>query len=629
MTAAIHSTVPRANASTAGHSLEAPCPRADADPEWYSEIARLVAGGASPESAFAAVVPHARRKARGQFFTPPPVARAMARWACAHSPRSVLDPAVGPGIFLVEAAALDGPAPALVRGYDIDPVAIALAESRLAPWCAADVMSSVAAGIDRGRARSVNGGRGVELLQADFLSEPSIDAFDAILCNPPYVRHHDARLPDFVFAGFDAQFGVRLSRLTNTYCLFLLKILASLSPRGRAAVITPSEFLNADFGRAVKRILLESGRLRGFVCCDYRESIFDGVLTTATITLLDARGAGPHSTSEASMRPASTAPIAFAHADSVHAVAAALESIDNGSAPSRAARDLDPAAKWATGAPAGGGRQGARLGPHRAASMRPLADFARCTRGIATGANDFFTLTDEEASRWRLPAEVLRPCVTKAAHVTGARFTMEDFAALRAAGRKCWLLDATGENANAHLLSAQSGSKEHGGDAQSNAHGLQPIARYLAHGEAQGIHQRYLTRHRTPWFAAERRAPADIWAAVFGRRRLRLVHNAAGVLSLTTFHAVYLRPGYRRSLPLLMVYFHSALFDRLREAEQRVYGDGLLKLEPRDVERLPVPDLDDVSELLRSSAERIWIELATSVPGEPAIQREVDALFNS
>jgi len=316
--------------------------------------------------------------------------------------------------------------------------------------------------------------------------------------------------------------------------------------------------------------------------------------------------------------------------------------------------------------------------------MRPLSVFARCARGIATGANDFFTLSDDEVRRWGLPAAVLRPCVTKAAHVAGAQFTADDFAALRAAGRKAWLFDVTGENAEYDVpnldpglpgdelgveppssfraparTSGQKGQRplssnntrrqpllddtpslfEHPSSADGCAKQVeadesairipQSAMAYLAHGESLGIHQRYLTRHRTPWYAAERRPPADIWAAVFGRGRLRFVHNAASVLSLTTFHAVYLRPEYRRFLPLLMVYFHSSLFDRLRAAEQRVYGDGLLKLEPRDVERLLAPDLDHVSNALLAASEELWPQLASSRSNDSDLRRRIDGLFPS
>lgn len=189
-------------------------------------------------------------------------------------------------------------------------------------------------------------------------------------------------------------------------------------------------------------------------------------------------------------------------------------------------------------------------------------------RGIATGANAFFTLSDAEARRWRLPDAFLAPCVSKSAHVRGTLFDADDFLALRHAGRKCLLLDLTPDTA--------------------------PLAAdYLAHGRRLGVHRRYLTRHRPHWFVREQRPPAPMWVSVFVRGRLRFVLNRAGALNLTTFHGIYPREGYADLLERLLPWLAGDEFHRRCAAEQRTYGDGLLKFEPKDIERLPIPDLDD------------------------------------
>src|SRR5262245_60991731 len=60
---------------------------------------RTLDRAADPEAIYREIVPAARRKRLGQYFTPPAVAALMVRWIAAIEPRSVLDPAVGPGIF--------------------------------------------------------------------------------------------------------------------------------------------------------------------------------------------------------------------------------------------------------------------------------------------------------------------------------------------------------------------------------------------------------------------------------------------------------------------------------------------------------------------------------------------------
>ncbi|MEE8171051.1 MAG: N-6 DNA methylase, partial [Phycisphaerae bacterium] len=293
-----------------------------------AEDARLPIGrhSGSPEQVFSDAVDLPTRKRRGQFFTPDGVAAAMVRWACRHRPQSFLDPAVGPGIFLEKLASQGIGAIRRIVAYDTDAFALDLARAR----------------------SSKESEMAVDFVLADFLCAEPAAPFDAIVCNPPYIRHHQARLPDSLFAQFDERFNLRFSRLTNVYCLFLLKITTLLSPRGRAAVITPTEFLNADFGRAVKQVLLHAPGFLGFIVADYKTSLFDGLMTTATITLFDlarrpddvtlARTTDPDGLDACFDVFEHRRPAAINDRDSPPAIV------------NTPRRELDPAAKWSTSA---------------------------------------------------------------------------------------------------------------------------------------------------------------------------------------------------------------------------------------------------------------------------------------
>lgn len=533
----------------------------------------LAAQGVSPEDEFAACASPERRKRLGQFFTPLPIARAMTGWCCRNRPRRMLDPSIGPGIFAACALELTAAnRPREIDGYDIDGDALAAARERLS------------------EADSIT----VRMHRADFLSQPIRERFDVIVCNPPYIRHHEADVPASVYDELEALYGLRLSRMTNVYSLFMLRIASLLSERGRAAIITPAEFLNADFGVAVKQALLKSGRLRGFVIFDHAASVFEGILTTAAITLLG----GAVDVSQ---------PVRWAHVDGMEDLEAALSAVDGcGDTNSPAIRvesigrtTLDSSVKWGHGAP-----EQKRAGDS-ARRTRLLSDFATCSRGIATGANDFFTLTDAEARRWELLADVLRPCVTKAPQVRGLHWTNERMAGLIAAGKKALLLDAAA----------------HADDAA--------VQRYVAHGEAQGLQERYLTRHRKPWFAIERREVADIWVATFGRGRLRFVWNQSTALHLTAFHGLRLRPEHRRIALHVFAFLHCERGTAECRRNHRVYGDGLLKFEPRDVERLSVPDFESMPTERLAEIETAGRALLGSETGEiPAtISMRLNELF--
>jgi adenine-specific DNA-methyltransferase len=480
--------------------------------------------------------PYDYRKATGQFFTPPPIAELMVRWALDKGATSFLDPSVGTGIFM-RAALLEarkrGTSNLKLMGYEIDPILAKIAKM------------------------------GIEALEfpvppiseADFLTDQSDAKFDAIVANPPYIRHHEMTYTDDVFKWFDQRCRFRLSRLTNMYGLFLLKIQISLSTGGRAAVLTPSEFLNADFGVPIKRFLVDTGYLDTLVIFDNTQLVFNDILTTACVTMLDAERMKDQ-------------PLRIVHVPSMDAVEDVAESLLTRKEPRPGAdwqqalvrKDtLEPGAKWTS----------VGIGPYqgRSSKLVPLGTIARTMRGIATGANSFFTLSAGEVEKNWIEEKYLRPCITKANYGRHLTFNDDDFEELRNSGKKSYLLYYVGGPISDSLRD------------------------YIKLGEQQGLHERYLTRHRDPWFLTEQREVAPIWVTVFGRGGLRFILNKAKIWNLTAFHCVYPEFDDQLMERALMTYLASNECTELVQREWRVYGDGLLKMEPRDVARVPTLDI--------------------------------------
>ena len=81
--------------------------------------------------------------------------------------------------------------------------------------------------------------------------------YNLIICNPPYVRHHHIngckkRLKQ---AAFDAA-EMNLSGLAGLYCYFLALSHCWMQSDCIAAWLLPSEFMDVNYGRAVKDYLL-------------------------------------------------------------------------------------------------------------------------------------------------------------------------------------------------------------------------------------------------------------------------------------------------------------------------------------------------------------------------------------
>lgn len=469
---------------------------------------------------------HARRnkpdvvRGLGQVDTPRPMADWMVRWACEQRPRRILDPAVGGGVFVdaVESflSGLKGRNRPAVEACEIDPRAL----QRFA-----DIPRRFPIRL-----------RGEDFIVADF-AKP----FDAIIANPPYVRHHDMRCDSEVFVAFDRLCGRRISRMTNLYGLFLVKIWTLLGEGGRAAVITPAEWLNADFGVALKEYFLEENAIDAIVHFDNAANVFEGALTTAAITML-RRG---RSIDE---------PIALCIVGGVDDLSAAT--LD------RARRvvldELDPTAKWTPLFHHRGRSKTAPRGP-------TLADIAHCMRGIATGANDFFTLRESDRCQWGIDHRDLRLCVTKARQIQGDKLTRTDMQRLIDADERVYLLCPRPRLAAA-------------------------VKRYLDEGRRQGVPLRYLPSHRPVWYMPEHREPAPILVSVFARGDFRFALNEASVLNLTAYHAIYPKTTSSNGVRDLFAYLNSPAARKAIRDHRRIYGDGLLKLEPRDVESLPIPE---------------------------------------
>lgn len=516
----------------------------------------------SVETALGTTDPHAeagswKRETRslGQVATPEAVARLMARWVASRNPASILDPAAGLGSLLHEC-------------------------HRLAP-------KAKLVGVERDRdtlfqARSA-APRGTKLVLADYLlSGPG--QFQGIIANPPYVKAHRLEYPEGTWRTFEERFGTPLDRLTNLYALFLLKIWQDLAPGGRGAVILPAEFLNANFGEEIKERLVKEMRPPGLVVFAPTLNLFEDALTTSAIVFLEKGRSGPE-------------PMLAVRGDSLEAAAAFVDYIlgtRDGVVPAEYLNlsDFRPGEKWLNTFFNGSAAAGHRTFP------RTVGDYFNCRRGIATGANDFFCLSESGMKEHGLRAVHVERCLTKATDATGLVFSPEKFASLAASDRRCYLLNPR-ENGPA-------------------------LKAYLQIGEELGIPKRHLPSHRPVWYLPENRAVANIWVAVFSRETVKFILNASGAKNLTCFHGLYAKPGHENLSPLMTLFLNSGWGREAFSKVNRYYGDGLNKLEPKDVEALGCPEFLSQS---AGDCERLRGELLR-LEGLSADkrQREIDGL---
>lgn len=188
----------------------------------------------------------------------------MADWAVVPETRTLLEPAVGTGALVRAALALQ---PGLaVTAFDRDPV----------------VMQAFREWVQKNE-----GAARVDTILDDFLMHGTPGGYDSVLMNPPYVRHRDLNYGFDLMGKVGQEFDLRVSRLSNLYVPFTLRACMALRPGGRASILVPSEWMNANSGQSMKEFLVGRGFLRQLAVFAPGTLVFDDALVTASVLFVE------------------------------------------------------------------------------------------------------------------------------------------------------------------------------------------------------------------------------------------------------------------------------------------------------------------------------------------------------
>lgn len=485
-----------------------------------------------------------QRKSLGAFYSPQALVEPMVSWAVTRADQSVLDPSCGDGVFL-EAATRRlrdlgaGPdrAAALLRAVDLNPEAIR---------------------ITRDRITSELGRPFANVRVASFFSLPPPgvlfgppEGVDVVVGNPPYIRYQDfageARIEALERA---ADAGVQLTRLASSWAHFVVHAVEFLRPGGRLALILPAELIHTAYAASLRKHLRRSFAEIHIV--SFRRSVFPGVQAEVVLLLASGKEGGPGRLALAEVETGSDL------AD-LGAVLAGAEVFAPGEEPE----------KWMPGYAAHPGAVSLDDLQERGL-LGPLGEVGKASIGFVSGANEYFVLTPEEAVYWRLPESSLRPALIRARLIPGLQLTSADMALIRSQGERC-LLWTPGER----LTRAEQV--------------------YVKRGEDLGYDGRYKCRVRSPWFRVPGIIKPDAFLTYMSDVVPRLCLNRAQVVASNNLHTVRLSeipPALRKAF--VTAFYNSATLLSC-ERVGRSYGGGVLKLEPREADRILVPSADLVA----------------------------------
>lgn len=492
----------------------------------------------------------ADRKSRGAYYTEPAVAALLCKWAVRSPGAVVLDPSFGEGVFLASAARrLESLGGQADQVHGVEVDATAFR---------AGAAIAAAAGVPAAC-----------LEQRDFFELVEAGRFDAVVGNPPYIRFQKFSGVARARAAERArEAGVELSPLASSWAPFVVHGANLLARGGRLAMLVPHELGQARYSRGVISFLARSFARVTLVAFNRR--LFPTLDQDTLAVLASGRGEIGRDVRFARVEAWSDLTTAVEGAMAIDVA----DLIDG----TRSLRffELPPDVRATY----------RNLEAHPGVAR--LADVAAVTSGYVTGANAFFHLSPAAAAELSLPDEALAPAVFRSRALAGLSFEDVDWTAAAASGTAGFLLAPT-----------------------------EPVdrrtRRYLVTGEEAGIHRRYKTRSRSPWYAVPRVGRPDMLMAAMASESHALVVNRAGAAPANTLHALVLEdgrtacpgddprhgPGSEISLPgtaqAVAVSWSTSLSRLSRELEGRVLGGGMLKIEPGEAGRVLLPGIHDVA----------------------------------
>lgn len=411
------------------------------------------------------------RRARGAYYTPTDAARFMARWLVRANGETYLEPSLGRGVF-VEAVG------------DI----IAAAGLGRPDWVAGELDEETAwDAVHRGLLRAY------ELRIGDFLEQP-VELVDGVIANPPYVRlRHLQQHPRRVALSAAREYlGAPMAPSGSVWMPFVLKMVASIKPGGRMAVVLPLDFTYVSYALPLWQHL--SRTFSSLRILRSRERVFPDLNQDVLILLADGRGG-------------TTNHVDYAAYESVADMVedrggvggpVAIASIVSGERAFQRALLPDGLADLLTEGIAEGWSV-------------PASSLATFRIGYVAGNKDYFHPDSTTIRKYGLPTSSLRKSLINARKLRGQ--------GVRTSGLN--------DSAAGHLWLPQEGLTA--GERL-----------YVRHGEQLEVDQGYKASLRTPWYCVPGVREPDVIITVFSERPVVLVNDASWVAT-NSFLCAYAR----------------------------------------------------------------------------------------
>ena len=378
--------------------------------------------------------------------------------------------------------------------------------------------------------------------------------FDVVVGNPPYIRYQYFEPKQQIEAeDIFIKAGLKYSRLTNAWVSFVVGATQLLKEKGRIGFVLPAEVLQVSYAEQLRQFIAKHYNKINVI--SFEKLVFPNIQQEVVLLLCERDGSQEHKIDHLELRDATELKTL-----DISRLKIPRKNIDFQSKKWTyyflEQEEIDFLDRIAKGA------------------IPQLGKFAAVQVGITTGANDFFTVPLTTVQEYDLE-DYARPMVGRSVQVNSVIFTKND-----------WQLNRLSK-AKAHLLVFPS---------KQNLNLKNGAVRYIAKGEAEGIHKGYKCGIRDDWFVVPSIKASD---ALFIRRNNiypRLIINQAQAYTTDTMHRVYLKGG--TSLEALTASYYNSLSLAFAEVCGRSHGGGVLELMPNETERILLPYREENAALL-------------------------------
>lgn len=365
--------------------------------------------------------------------------------------------------------------------------------------------------------------------------------FDLIIGNPPYIKRSLlSELQYDLCLEINKDFLKSTLSVKNIWSAFLLSSLDLLSDSGIIAFVLPSEFLQVNYAKPLRELLLE--KFQRIEVITFNELLFQACKGQDTVILV-------------AEKKSKNKGLFFYNIQDTTNLDPDIKFVKH---------DTTSKLKWTSHVL---DSDEINLLEKLSSKIPKISDLCDSKTGVVTAANNFFIINDQQATTLEAPSILKKRIIQKSSLLPrGVLLDNDHFEKLIKSEIPCYLLDFNNFKID----------------------GYAKILKYIDDGEKELLHNRYKMRIRNNWFEVPNIGTHS--PILFFKRCHsfpRLIKNEANVLATDSAYLVH--PKDEIDSNSLIYSFYNSLTLAMSEIQGRYYGGGVLELTPLEFKSLPLP----------------------------------------